>query len=616
MKYGSVSMTGIFELIMSPADWAIMPVALPLLGAALSLLAKAFIKKGPLAKLFEYLGAFVGLALPWLALAALAPLVLRGESVQAIIGSWSPLVGISFRFDGLTWLVDMLGFSVAGMAWLYSVGAGPKGPAFTTIYLIQASALAATAATTDLFNLFVCLEVLGMASYVLVTSSEKPGAFLAAFSYLMVSAAAMVFFLLGVYGLYRLTGSLSYTSIASALALMPDGGGYTAVVSIACISAAVALRVAVMPLYGWLPDAHALAPHAVSAVLSGVLIKTPLFALSRFLLAMPGGGLAGELFGYAGALTALGGVIIALSQKDAKRLLAYHSISQIGYVVSAWGAGVAALSRGESAGYALLSAAFLHAFYHALFKGLLFLTVGTATDAAAERDVYILRGAGAALKKSGERLPFTLLAFAVGALSISALPPFNGFVSKAALSYVLKGRWEYFFLFLAGIGTTASFMKLAGIFGPPKRNSSVSMPSLPQGKPAAPSVVAPASPGLPAAAPLYKAKKTVLIAQCILALACVAGGIAGPWFYRFVGSLLSGGSRSVSVLRLYDIDSLLNMGAIVLAGYALYKLALTGIGKRIAARIRERPRGFHGLFAAFSLGLGGLTLWISFFRFQ
>lgn len=588
-------MSGIADAIMSSSDWAIMPVALPLLGAALSLLAKAFFKKGAWAALFEYLGAFVGLALPWLALAALAPLALRGQSVEAVIGSWSPLLGISFRFDGLTWLVDMLGLSVAGMAWLYALGAGPRGPAFTAIYLIQASALAATVATTDLFNLFVCLEVLGMASYVLVTSSEKPGAFLAAFSYLMVSAAAMVFFLVGVYGLYRITGSLSYGRIAYALKALPDGGGYPAIVSLACISAAVALRVAVMPLYGWLPDAHALAPHAVSAILSGVLIKTPLFALSRFLLAIPGGGSAGELFGYAGAITALGGVIIALSQKDAKRLLAYHSISQIGYIVSAWGAGVAALSRGDAAGYALLSAAFMHAFFHALFKGLLFLTVGTATDAAGERDVYALRSAGIFLKKSGERFPFTALAFAVGALSISAVPPFNGFASKAALSYALKGRWEYYLLFLAGIGTMASFMKLARIFAKPQGAGGTALPLTP---------------------PSYKAKPTVLIAQSALALACIASGLCGSRFYGFVWKLLSGGQNYASSLRLYGVDALLNTGGIALAGYALYRVALTGIGKRIAAGIRGRPRAFHGLFAAFSLGLGCLTLWIVFFGFQ
>ena len=365
---------------MSGSNIALLPVVLPLLGAALALCAKAFFH-GSAGKPLEYAGAFVGLFLPWLALAWLLPGVLAGEVYSAVIGDWPELIGIVYRFDGLTWLVDALGFSVAGAAWLYALGAGPKGPAFTAIFLIQTSALAATIATVDLFNLFVCLEVLGMASYVLVVSSEKPGAYLASFSYLMVSAAAMVFFLLGLYGYYRLTGSLSYEGIKAALTAMPDGGGVIAAISLACIAAAVALRVAVMPLYGWLPDAHAMAPHAISAVLSGVLIKTPLFALSRILLALPGGGAAGQVMGYAGSITALVAVLIALSQKDCKRLLAYHSISQIGYIVAAWGAGISASAAGDHAlGLAFGTAAFLHALYHALFKGLLFMSVGTASE--------------------------------------------------------------------------------------------------------------------------------------------------------------------------------------------------------------------------------------------
>jgi multicomponent Na+:H+ antiporter subunit D len=264
------------------SDIALLPVVLPLLGAALALCAKAFFH-GPAGKPLEYTGAFVGLvpALGGLGLAA-ARCACRGELRRS--HRWLARIHWhSLPFDGLAWLVDALGFSVAGAAWIYSLGAGPRGPAFTAIFLIQTSALAATIATVDLFNLFVCLEVLGMASYVLVVSSEKPGAYLASFSYLMVSAAAMVFFLLGLYGYYRLTGSLSYEGISTALGALPDGGGAVAAISLACIAAAVALRVAVMPLYGWLPDAHAMAPHAISAVLSGVLIKTPLFALSRIL---------------------------------------------------------------------------------------------------------------------------------------------------------------------------------------------------------------------------------------------------------------------------------------------------------------------------------------------
>lgn len=591
---------------MAETDLALAPVYLPLLGAALAFMAKAFPRKGSAAaKALEYSGAFVGLALPWLALAYLAPLVASGGAVEGVIGGWAPQVAISYRFDGLAWMVDLLGFSVAGAAWIYALGAGPKGPAFTAIFLIQSSALAATAATTDLFNLFVCLEVLGMASYVLVTASEKPGAFLASFSYLMVSAAAMVFFLLGVYGLYRLTGALEYGAVARGLAALPKGGGAAAAASIAAVAAAVALRTAVMPLYGWLPDAHALAPHAVSAVLSGVLIKTPLFALSRVLIAMPGGDEVGMLLGYAGGFTALAAVLIALSQKDVKRLLAYHSISQIGYVVAAWGAGTALLARGEPAGTAFLAASFMHAFFHALFKGLLFLTVGTVSDAAGERDVYVLRGAGRALKAAGERLPITGLAFAVGALSISAIPPFNGYASKAMLSYVLKGRWEYLFLFAAGIGTLASFIKLSTIFWPAAAAAALGEKPRACAEPD-PSL---ADSGAAQAKP-YRMSASVGLAQALLAVACVATGLAAPAFYAVAVRYIGPPGAYASVPALYGPAELQKTLIVIAGGVALYLATRTKAGKAVAKAIRERPRGFHGLFAAFCLGLAGLYIWM------
>lgn len=572
------------------SDIALLPVVLPLLGAALALCAKAFFH-GPAGKPLEYSGAFVGLFLPWVALAWLLPGVLAGESYGAVIGGWPGDIGIVYRFDGLAWLVDALGFSVAGAAWIYSLGAGPRGPAFTAIFLIQTSALAATIATVDLFNLFVCLEVLGMASYVLVVSSEKPGAYLASFSYLMVSAAAMVFFLLGLYGYYRLTGSLSYEGISTALAAMPDGGGVVAAISLACIAAAVALRVAVMPLYGWLPDAHAMAPHAISAVLSGVLIKTPLFALSRILLALPGGGATGQIMGYAGGVTALVAVLIALSQKDCKRLLAYHSISQIGYIVAAWGAGISASAAGNYAvGSAFGTAAFLHALYHALFKGLLFLSVGTASDAAGIRDVYLLRNANKALRMAGERFPFTLLSFAVGAMAITALPPFNGYASKAALSYVLKGRWEYLLLYAAGIGTMASFIKLSRIFWPSQPDT--------HGEPGPEFKVG------------YRITGPVIVAQAFLASLCIATGLLAPTFSAFAGTLISGVPSAPLPATLYDLAAWKNTATVLLAGLALFLLANTHPGKRIAAAIRNRPRGFHGLFVSFALGLAALSLWL------
>ncbi len=582
--------------MMNPENIIFGPVVLPLLGAALAYCSKAFFS-GRRTKTVEYLGVFVGLALPWLVFLYTAPLVLNGQHIQGVIGNWHSGIGIRYRFDGLVWLVNVLGFSVGGAAWVYSLGAGPKGPVFSATFLIQTAALAATIMTADLFNLFVCLEILGITSYILVAGSEKAGAALASFSYLMVSAAAMVFFLLGLYGLYRITGSLSYEGISAGLKMLPDNGGTAAVLSFTLIVASVAIRVAVLPLYGWLPDAHALAPHAISAVLSGVLIKTPLFALSRIMLIMPTGEKAGELLGYAGAATALVAVIIALSQKDAKRLLAYHSISQIGYVVSAWGAAIH-IGTGTAAGTVLMSAAFLHAFYHALFKGLLFLSVGSAIDGTGERNVYVLRGAGKILRNDGERFPITLICFAVGALAISAVPPLNGYVSKTAVTYALKGNPHTYFLTAAAVGTVASFIKLSRIFWPVKKKKGSigeTMRSVlkPEGQRAG-------------------CKRLPLsLSMIFLGGLCVAGGAAASPIFSFVTRMLSGsgGFRAVPVL-FYTQENLLKTVYTTAGGILLFIIITSRAGSKFLTIVRERPRDFQGLFVSFSLGMAALALWL------
>ncbi|PKL11167.1 MAG: hypothetical protein CVV52_14850, partial [Spirochaetae bacterium HGW-Spirochaetae-8] len=186
---------------MRPEDIVFATVMLPLLGAALAFCAK-LLPKGRVASVVEYTGALVGLGLPPLVLILLFPVVFSGQSVSGVVGQWFVGIGITFRFDALAWLVNILGFTIGAAAWVYSLGAGPKGPAFTGVFLIQTAALCATIMTTDLFNLFVCLEIMGITSYVLIPTSRKAGATLASFSYLMVSASAMVFFLLGTYGFY------------------------------------------------------------------------------------------------------------------------------------------------------------------------------------------------------------------------------------------------------------------------------------------------------------------------------------------------------------------------------------------------------------------------------
>jgi multicomponent Na+:H+ antiporter subunit D len=555
---------------------------LPLLGAAIAFCAKLVGKERKIAKVCEYGGACIGLVAPIVVLVQLLPGMLDGQVITGIIGGWSGTVGITFRFDGLAWLIDLLGYTIALAAYIYSLSSGPKGPSFTGIFLIQSAALAATIMTNDLFNLFVCLEVLGITSYVLIPTSGKPGASLAAFSYLMVSATAMVFFLVGTYGLYRITGSLSYAGIAGGLATMDPEAYGVAVMSLSVLVAAVAIRVAVMPLYGWLPDAHALAPHAISAVLSGVLIKTPLFALSRVLVLFPIGGRVGYLMGLAGGITAFLGVVLALSQSDAKRLLAYHSISQIGYVVAAWGM-AAHMGIHTPEGAALMVAAYLHALFHALFKGLLFFSVGTTTDVTKVRDVLASRNSIASLRSAGERLPITFVTFLAGALSITAIPPFNGFVSKYLVGSSLKGSLVSFLLIAAGVGTVASFIKLSRIYWPMKHTFPQSVEKI-------------------SFLPRH-------LAQLLLASLCIATGIWAPWIIGIVGKLLGGVSR-LDGFSPYSPDNLIKTGSTVVGGILLFLLMGRPWVSDILHRIRDRRMDFKGLFVSFSLGTAAMALWL------
>jgi multicomponent Na+:H+ antiporter subunit D len=551
---------------------AFAPVALPLLGAALVLCTKAFVK-GKLATALEYFAILVGLLLPLGALTVLGKTVLLGNSIEGTIGYWKAGIAIAYRFDSLSFLLELLSFTIALAAWIFAQGAGPKKNSFAPILLIQVAALGATMMTYDLFNLFVCLEVLGVTSYVLIVTSQKDGAAFASFSYLMVSATAMVFFLLGTFGLYRLTGNLSYGGIAANLQNLGEKGELVYIISLTFIILAIGIRVAIMPLSLWLCDAHSMAPHAVSALLSGVLLKVPLFALTRLLVLFPKGNDAGLLLAYAGSLSALFGVLAALSQKDAKRLLAYHSISQIGYVVSAWGMALfAGLETQE--GKTLLASSLLYAIYHGLFKALLFLSVGTTTDYVHERNVYNIRNANSYLRKSGEKIPLTMICFLIGAFSIAAIPPFNGYFSKTLVTYSLKGTFHYYVLTGAGVGTVASFIKLSRIFWPQKTL---------QGKEE------------PKEKPFPKAIHLSLV---LLALCCIAGGIFAPEAYSLTLQALGGKAKSFAF---YSTGNLLKTLYTTLGGLALFLVVSTKAGKKTLALLRSLPHSFQDHFFGFAV---------------
>lgn len=569
---------------MSPDTLMVAPIILPLLGSALVLLCKSFFPL-PLRRVAEYLGIFIGLFLPLLVLALLYPDLQEKKSMEMVIGGWDATVGIVYRFDGISALIILLGSVVTIPAWIYSRTVGPAHSSFTSLILIQSAAMAALGMSSDIFSLFVCLEIMGITAYVLVASNQKNKAILASFNYLMISSFAMVLYLLGTFGLYRLTGSLSYRGIEEALVGLKPQETLLAKLSIMLLVLPILLRVAVMPLSLWLVPAHSKAPHAVSAMLSGVLIKVPLFVLVRLMAIAEFGSTLALPLAYAGACSALLAVVYALAQKDAKQLLAYHSISQIGYVVAAWGLGLY-LGLETMAGALLLTASFFHALSHGLFKALLFLSVGTATDAAHTRDVYTLRGANVHLKNRGEKLPLTMIAFAVGALSIMAIPPFNGYFSKTLLLYSVKGTPLAILLSMAGVGTVASFLKLGRIFLPQKNSHIIT--------------------GEKKRFPF-----TLHLALGLLAIMCIVGGIFSNQIFSMINTLIAPtASQRYEIGSLYTQANITKTALTLAGGIAVFALIITKAGRTLLHRLEESRGSFTNLFFTFSMSLGALTLFL------
>jgi len=472
-------------------------VVLPL-AAAFAVVAMAH--GGPLRR---FTGA---LAVAVVAIELIAAISLIGSDVGPIfIGGWGAeksTLGIELVCDGMAKLMLVTINLVALVAMLYAVAYMRR---FTKVWLFQALFLLMTGAmngvvlSADLFNLFVFLEIAAVASYALVGFGCEAEELEAAFKYLILGTVGSAFILLGVTILYSLTGQLNMAQVAS---LLPVVGrtGPAVLLAAACMLGGVALKAAMVPFHAWLPDAHPSAPAPISAMLSGVLIKASgVYVLARLVF-----NVLGPAQHYATILMVLGaasmviGVFLAIGQWDFKRLLAYHSISQMGYVVLALGAAVGVLAAGGSkaiAGLCVLGGLF-HLFNHAAFKSLLFLSSGSIEHQTGTRLLKQMGGLA-------QRMPVTSMCCRIGALSIAGVPPFNGFVSKLIIiiALVLAGHPV-----LAAMAVLVSLMTLLSFV-------KVQRYAL-EGAPAAQAATATEAPAL------------MCVALVILAVICVAGGLA------------------------------------------------------------------------------------------
>ena len=529
----------------------------PLIGASVALLGKLFPGASKVARPL----AAASLTAPVFILISLAGRVLRGEVIRYSLGGWPQPMGIALTMDGIAWVSAAITAVIALAVVLYSLGRERYSSEFFFFFLMMVTGMFGVAVTGDLFTMFVFFEIIAVTIYVLIAWEGTVTGLAASFKYLILSSTGILFFLLGIFLVYRETGILS-------ISLLGEGpaGTDTAVMRLALASLCVGIgvRTAFIPFHTWLPEAHAYAPHPISAILSGAMIKVSFFAMVRVIMLFKGEYLY-PMLTWIGAITALTAVVSALAQTDVKRLLAYHSISQLGYILAVFAAGSSIA----------LTASFFHAANHALFKSLLFLTVGAAVRFSGERNLY-------RMGRLGREMPVFAVAFFAGALSISGIPPFNGFASKAFIVSGMEGSIAYPLLWITSFLTVASFIKLGRIYLPGAATSEIGNSEI-QGLKRTPGAL-----------------ETISVS--LLTLACVATGVFGTRTADFLNRLLYGTPLSVRP-DLFSVKALLKTLPVVALGIAAYKLVLTETGQRLSQKVKAMAPPLRVVLVLFLAGL-------------
>ncbi|MFH1594653.1 MAG: monovalent cation/H+ antiporter subunit D family protein [Candidatus Omnitrophota bacterium] len=418
-------------------------IIIPLAGAFLNSLIGKRIKWVP-----DLLGNVATLGLFIVSLLAVCLVNAQGV-LSYSVGAWKMPLGIAMVLDGFTVFmlvtVNLVAFAIS----VYSINYMEKYTSkwkFYTLFLLMLAGMNGVVITGDMFNLFVFLEIASVASYALVAFGTERHELEAAFKYAVMSSIGSLFVLLGIVFLYSLTSTLNMADMSNVLA-QKGANNITLMVSVLFIMG-FGLKAALVPFHAWLPDAHPSAPAPISAMLSGVLIKSlGIYALCRIFYNVIGITPAiSSVLMFLGTLSMVVGVFLAIGQWDLKRLLAYHSISQIGYVI---------LGVGLGTPLGILGGLF-HLFNHSVFKSLLFLNSGAIDYATGNRDLQKMGGLMG-------KMPVTGCTGLIASMSIAGVPPFNGFWSKLIiiLAAVQAGRFGYaFWAVLASLLTLASFTKV------------------------------------------------------------------------------------------------------------------------------------------------------------
>ncbi|MFH1447816.1 MAG: proton-conducting transporter membrane subunit [Candidatus Micrarchaeota archaeon] len=373
----------------------------------------------------------------------------QGEHTTYWVGNWIPalgtVTGIGLVLDPLSWLFGILMSLFCVLCIIYSkelMVDEHSTKYYSLLFLVCAGGLGVVL-TADLFNLFVFLELFNLAAIGLVAYNRTDRSFGAAFNFLVMASMATSLMLIGIIILYSMTGTLNIAHIAYKLG--QEEVGIASLVALALMIVGVGVKTSFFPLHTWMPEAYSSAPHGASMLLIGMKYGTGLYVLLRVLSVVFGFvGMSWFLI-FIGMLTMIVGVMMAMLQTDFKRMLSYHAISQLGYMVLAAGLGTVLGMTGS----------LFHVINHVIYKGMLFLVAGAVIWRTGETDINRMGGLG-------RYMPLTALAYAVGALSISGVPPFNGFASKWMIyhaSFAIHPAITAIAL-LVSVLTLASFLKV------------------------------------------------------------------------------------------------------------------------------------------------------------
>jgi multicomponent Na+:H+ antiporter subunit D len=376
------------------------------------------------------------------------------------MGGWRPPFGVVLVKDSLSQFMLLIVNIVAFLTIIYSYVYMRRYEdylRFFTLFLFMLAGMNGVVLTGDLFNLFVFLEIASIASYALVGYGVDAEELEASFKYLILGALASVFILFGIGMIYSLTGSVNMADVARFLINNNLGNNNALLMATGLFIVGFGLKAGLVPFHAWLPDAHSSAPAPISVMLSGVLIKVlGIYSLIRVFYSVIGiTPVVSNVFITMGVVSMLLGALMGFGQDDMKRMFAFSSISQMGYI---------AVGIGLGTPLALIGALF-HLLNHAGFKSLLFLSSGVIQTSTGTRNLSELGGLG-------KKMPVTSATSVIGSLSIAGVPPFNGFWSKLIIilaAFSARNVWLGAVLVLTAFLTLSYYLRFQKnvIFGEP-----------------------------------------------------------------------------------------------------------------------------------------------------